>query len=56
MHEAASDLTGLAIIALAALACGLVMQRLRQPPVIGYILAGAKVMNTPILASSRSTT
>ena len=41
MHEAASDLTGLAIIALAALACGMVMQRLRQPPVIGYILAGA---------------
>ncbi len=41
MHDAASDLTGLAIIALAALACGLVMQRLRQPPVLGYILAGA---------------
>ncbi len=41
MHESASDLTGLAIIALAALACGMVMQRLRQPPVIGYILAGA---------------
>ena len=41
MHDAASDLTGLAIIALAALACGMVMQRLRQPPVLGYILAGA---------------
>ena len=41
MHEAASDLTGLAIIALAALACGMAMQRLRQPPVLGYILAGA---------------
>ncbi len=41
MHDAASDLTGLAIIALAALACGMAMQRLRQPPVLGYILAGA---------------
>ena len=41
MHNAASDLTGLAIIALAALACGMAMQRLRQPPVLGYILAGA---------------
>jgi CPA2 family monovalent cation:H+ antiporter-2 len=41
MHDAANDLTGLAIIALAALACGMVMQRLRQPPVLGYILAGA---------------
>lgn len=41
MHNAANDLTGLAIIALAALGCGMVMQRLRQPPVLGYILAGA---------------
>ncbi len=41
MHESASDLTGLAIIALAALACGMIMQRFRQPAVIGYILAGA---------------
>jgi CPA2 family monovalent cation:H+ antiporter-2 len=41
MHDAANDLTGLAIIALAALACGMAMQRLRQPPVLGYILAGA---------------
>ena len=41
MHDAANDLTGLAIIAVAALACGMVMQRLRQPPVLGYILAGA---------------
>jgi len=41
MYNAASDLTGLAIIALAALACGMAMQRLRQPPVLGYILAGA---------------
>lgn len=41
--ESASDhaqLTGLAIVALAALLCGLVMRRLNQPPVAGYILAG----------------
>ena len=41
MHETASALTGLAIVAVAALACGMVMQRLRQPAVMGYILAGA---------------
>ncbi len=41
MHESASELTGLAVIALAALACGMVMQRLKQPPVMGYIVAGA---------------
>ena len=41
MHETASALTGLAIVALAALACGMVMQRFKQPAVMGYILAGA---------------
>lgn len=41
MHEPASSLTGLAIVALAALVCGMAMQRLRQPAVMGYILAGA---------------
>lgn len=41
MPETASSLTGLAIVALAALACGMAMQRLKQPPVMGYILAGA---------------
>ncbi|MFQ5774481.1 MAG: cation:proton antiporter [Kiloniellaceae bacterium] len=41
MHDTASSLTGLAIVALAALACGMVMHRLKQPPVMGYILAGA---------------
>ncbi len=41
MHEYGNSLTGLAIVALAALACGAVMQRLKQPPVMGYILAGA---------------
>jgi len=41
MHEPASSLTGLAIVALAALVCGMAMQHLRQPAVMGYILAGA---------------
>lgn len=41
MHEPAGSLTGLAIVALAALACGLAMHRLKQPAVMGYILAGA---------------
>ena len=36
-----SDLTGLAIVALAALGCGLLMRWLRQPVVMGYIIAGA---------------
>jgi CPA2 family monovalent cation:H+ antiporter-2 len=35
-----SDLTALAIVVLAALACGMIMTRLRQPAVVGYILAG----------------
>ncbi|HSR72974.1 MAG TPA: cation:proton antiporter [Kiloniellales bacterium] len=41
MHDAASSITGLAIVVLAALACGMAMQRLKQPAVMGYILAGA---------------
>jgi len=35
-----AELTGIAIVGLAALFCGLVMTRLRLPPVAGYILAG----------------
>ncbi len=35
-----SDLTSLALVALAALACGIAMARLKQPAVVGYILAG----------------
>ncbi len=35
-----SNLTGIAIVALAALGGGLVMERLRQPAIVGYILAG----------------
>jgi CPA2 family monovalent cation:H+ antiporter-2 len=41
MHDYGSSLTGLAIVALAALACGMAMRRFKQPPVLGYILAGA---------------
>ena len=35
-----TDLTGIAVVGLAALICGMVMTRLRQPAVVGYILAG----------------
>jgi K+:H+ antiporter len=38
--EGHANLTGLAVVALAALVCGLVMARLRQPAIVGYILAG----------------
>ncbi|MFQ6018494.1 MAG: cation:proton antiporter [Kiloniellaceae bacterium] len=41
MDDYGSSLTGLAIVALAALGCGIAMRRFRQPPVMGYILAGA---------------
>jgi len=41
MEEYGQSLTGLAIVALAALVCGAAMQRMKQPPVMGYILAGA---------------
>lgn len=33
-------LTEIAIVALAAMACGIAMERLRQPALVGYILAG----------------
>jgi CPA2 family monovalent cation:H+ antiporter-2 len=35
-----AQLTGLAVVALAALLCGMIMQRFRQPAITGYILAG----------------
>ncbi len=41
MNGHGSDITGLAIVVLGALAFGLAMRRFRQPPVLGYILAGA---------------
>jgi CPA2 family monovalent cation:H+ antiporter-2 len=34
------DLTAAALVALAALMCGVVMTRFRQPAIVGYILAG----------------
>lgn len=41
MEGHAHSLTGLAVVVLAALGCGLLMRALRQPAVMGYILAGA---------------
>ena len=35
-----SNLTGIAVVALAALICGMGMERLRQPALVGYILSG----------------
>ncbi|MEE9317136.1 MAG: cation:proton antiporter [Rhodospirillales bacterium] len=35
-----SNLTGIAVVVLAALVCGMVLERLRQPALVGYILAG----------------
>jgi CPA2 family monovalent cation:H+ antiporter-2 len=38
--EHAIDLTGLALVVLTALACGMVMARFRQPALVGYLIAG----------------
>lgn len=38
--HAHTQLIGIAVVALAALACGIAMRRLKQPAVVGYILAG----------------
>ena len=35
-----TDLTGVAVVALAALLCGVALERLRQPAFVGYIFAG----------------
>ena len=40
MNEGHSDLTGLVIVVMGALACGIFMTRFRQPAIVGYILAG----------------
>lgn len=40
MNQAHADLTGLAIVVMGALACGIFMTRFRQPAIVGYILAG----------------
>ena len=34
------ELTGIAVVAVVALVCGILMSRLRQPAIVGYILAG----------------
>ncbi len=36
----ASELTGLALVILAAVLCGVLLSRFRQPAIVGYILAG----------------
>jgi CPA2 family monovalent cation:H+ antiporter-2 len=38
--EHATDLTGLAFVVLTALACGMLLAHFRQPPLVGYLLAG----------------
>lgn len=38
--EHATDLTGLAFVVITALACGMLLARFRQPPLVGYLLAG----------------
>jgi CPA2 family monovalent cation:H+ antiporter-2 len=40
MESEAADLTGIAIVVAAAFVSGLALQRIRQPPIVGYILAG----------------
>ncbi|WP_404380320.1 cation:proton antiporter [Caenispirillum salinarum] len=39
-HAAHVDVTGIALTALAAMACGLLMHLLKQPAIVGYIIAG----------------
>jgi len=38
--ETPSDITGMTTVVVAALLCGMAMARVRQPPIVGYILAG----------------
>ncbi len=40
MESTLSELTHIAVVALVAVGLGLVLVRLRQPPIVGYILAG----------------
>ena len=35
-----AEITGIAVVAVVALVCGILMARLRQPAIVGYILAG----------------
>ena len=38
--DAHVNLTGMAVVGLSALLCGMLMARLRQPALVGYIIAG----------------
>ncbi len=40
MHDSISDLTNIAIVATVAVLLGFGFMRLRQPPIVGYIIAG----------------
>jgi CPA2 family monovalent cation:H+ antiporter-2 len=40
LENHASDITGIALITSIAVACGLALTRLKQPSIVGYILAG----------------
>ena len=49
-----TDLTGVAVVALAALLCGIALERLRQPAFVGYIFAGLLLGPTALgLVSNR---
>jgi CPA2 family monovalent cation:H+ antiporter-2 len=55
MHDHGADITSLAVIALAALLCGIGMRWLKQPAVLGYILAGVLLGPSGLgLASDRA--
>jgi CPA2 family monovalent cation:H+ antiporter-2 len=43
-------LTQIALVVLCALACGLLFQRLKQPAVLGYVLAGAVLGSTDLFS------
>jgi len=49
MHTAL-PLTQIALVVLCALACGLLFQRLKQPAVLGYVLAGAVLGSTDLFS------
>ena len=38
--EHVTDLSGLAYVVITALACGMVFAHFKQPPLVGYLLAG----------------
>ena len=55
MENHIADLTGIAIVTTVALSLGFVLMRLRQPPIVGYILTGVVLGPTGLeLVSSTS--